>query len=53
MEVKFRTTKLERCYRDHSFAQREFGVVIARNFTKVINALRALDTFETLKQKRP
>lgn len=53
MEVRFRTRKLERCYFEHRFGQQQFGIVIARKFTTVINALRAVETFETLKQKRP
>lgn len=53
MEVRFRSRKLERCYRDHSFAQRNLGAIVARKYVTVISALRAVDSFETLKQKRP
>lgn len=53
MEVRFRTRKLERCYEDSAFAERTFGLTIARSYIKAIDQLCDIDSFELMKLIRP
>ena len=41
MDVAFRTRKLERCYRGHGAAVKEFGAEVARRYIERINLIRA------------
>ena len=53
MEVRFRSRKLERCYEDSVFAERNFGATIARNYIRAIDQLCDIDSYELLKLIRP
>lgn len=53
MEVRFRTRKLERCFKDSAYAERTFGQTIARNYIKAVGELCEIDSFEMMKILRP
>ena len=43
MKFKFRSTKLEKCYRDSQRAEKSFGQDIGRTFIRRIDQIAALD----------
>ena len=52
MEVRFRTTALQRCYEDERRASRRWGAVVGQRFIQRITILRAASSFGDLFQLR-
>lgn len=48
MDVRFRTRKLERCFREHREAERKWGTVCGRLFVRRINEIQAASTMADL-----
>jgi proteic killer suppression protein len=48
VEVTFRTTKLRKCYENHTAAQRAWGEAVARKYVERINLLHASQTLQDL-----
>ena len=48
MEVSFRSRRLQRCYKESSRANREWGSIVGRRYIRMVNELGALPTFNDL-----
>ena len=52
MEVSFRSSQLERCYRNSQQARRRWGDVVARKYIQRVDELLDAETFQDLRQLR-
>lgn len=48
MDVVFRTRRLERCYREHQTAVRDFGADVARRYIQRVNLIKATRNLDEL-----
>ena len=52
MEVSFRSSQLERCYRNSQLARRRWGDVVARKYIQRVKQLLNVMTVQDLRQLR-
>ena len=50
LDVKFRTKRLEECYRRHKVAVREFGDEVARRYIQRINVIQNAGSIDELRR---